>query len=109
MLANAKIKNKPVMLDFYADWCISCKLMDQTTFANANVVQQLDNFTLLRADVTANDSTDKELERYFDVVAPPTILFFKPDGTEIKNLRVVGEMNAKNFLNQLQQVLNSLK
>lgn len=95
---------KPIMLDFYADWCISCKEMDHFTFANPQVMQELKRFTLLRADVTKNDMEDKMLERHFRVVAPPTILFFNKNGKEIKKARIIGEMSATKFLAHLKQI-----
>lgn len=107
-LDNAKTQNKPVMLDFYADWCIACKIMDRTTFADPSVQSALQNFILLRADVTANDAEDKALEQSYHVIAPPTILFFKPDRTELKNLRIVGETDAILFLRQLQEIQKAI-
>jgi len=103
-LQLAKKKGKPVLLDFYAKWCISCKEMDHFTFSNPLVKKRLANFILLRSDVTNNDATDKALERRFRVVAPPTILFFNKDGIEIKNSRVIGEMSAETFLEHVNRV-----
>ncbi len=102
-LQTAKAQHQPVMLDFYADWCISCKEMERFTFSNRNVQQALHRFRLLRADVTRNDDEDKRLEQYFHVVAPPTILFFDENGHEIPNLRVIGEMSARAFLKHLRK------
>ncbi len=107
-LANAKTQNKPIMLDFYADWCIACKIMDRSTFADSDVRSVLQNFILLRADVTANDADDTALEQNYHVIAPPTILFFKPDGTELKNLRIVGETDAAPFLKHLQEIQKAI-
>ena len=92
------------MLDFYADWCISCKEMDHFTFSNPFVKKHLSNFVLLRADVTKNDAADKALERYFRVVAPPTMLFFDKDGNEINHGRIIGEMSAEKFLAHLNKL-----
>ena len=71
--------------------------MDKHTFQNPEVEKLLQNFTFLRANVTHNDATDKTLETYFDVIAPPTLLFFGPDCRELKQYRIVGEMNAEKF------------
>lgn len=101
-LQNAK--GKFVMLDFYADWCVSCKEMDAYTFSDPHVKTTLGNFVLLRANVTANDATDKALEKQYGVIAPPTILFFDPKGVEIPAARIVGEMNARDFLAHLQKI-----
>ena len=103
-LRIAKMKNQPTMLDFYADWCISCKQMELLTFGNPPVQKTLAHFRLLRADITKNDSQDKMLQQYFNVVAPPTILFFSSDGKEIENSRIIGEMPAKKFLQHLNQL-----
>lgn len=103
-LADAKTQHKPVMLDFYADWCLACKKMDKDVFTNPQVKTALANFILLRADVTKNDQVDQELEKSLKVVAPPTIVFFDQNGQEVKTARVVGEMNAKEFLQRVQVV-----
>lgn len=101
-------ENKPVLLDFYADWCIACKAMDRQTFSNPAVVKQLKNFILLRADVTKNDIENKTLERHFQVIAPPTLLFFNIDKKEIHSGRIVGEMNARTFLKHLKTISHAL-
>lgn len=104
--ALAQAKGKQItMLDFYADWCVSCKIMEKTTFADQKVRDALKSMQVLQADVTANDQTDRELEKHFNVIAPPTILFFDRDGNEITAARIVGEMDAKKFLSHLQAVL----
>ena len=92
---------KITMLDFYADWCVSCKIMERNTFSDPKVRKALKDFQVLQANVTANDKTDKALEKYFDVVAPPTILFFDRHGREIKSARIIGEMGPKEFLKHL--------
>jgi len=89
-------ENKLVMLDFYADWCISCKEMEKFTFSNPSVHQNLANVTLLKSDVTDNDDIDKALMKSLGVVGPPAILFFK-NGQEIKSQRVVGFKNVEQF------------
>ncbi len=104
-LAKSRAKGKFLMVDFYADWCTACTSMDKHTFQNPDVEKLLSQFTVLRADVTHNDATDKALETYFDVIAPPTILFFGPDCRELKQYRVVGEMNAEKFKALLEMIL----
>ena len=93
------------MVDFFADWCTACASMEKHTFQDPEVAKLLSQFTFLRANVTHNDATDKALETYFDVIAPPTILFFGPDCRELKQYRVVGEMNAEKFKALLQMIL----
>ncbi len=96
-LDNELAKGQPVMLDFYADWCVSCKEMEALTFTDANVQASLKGVTLLQADVTANDATDKALMKKFGLIGPPAILFFDTQGNEHKSLRVVGFKNAETF------------
>lgn len=94
----------PVMLDFYADWCVSCKEMEKFTFADAGVQARLSGFTLLQADVTANTADDKALLARFGLFGPPGIIFFDAKGQEIKGLRVVGYQEAPVFLKNLDRV-----
>jgi thiol:disulfide interchange protein DsbD len=91
---------KPVMLDFYADWCVSCKEMEHFTFTDPAVAQRLAGFTLLQADVTSNNADDKALLKRFQLFGPPGIIFFK-DGKEVG--RVVGFEDAKTFLASMQR------
>lgn len=97
--------DRPVMLDFYADWCVSCKEMERFTFTNPAVREKLAGFTLLKADVTANSPEDKALLARFGLFGPPGIIFFDKSGEEIRGQRVVGFQEAANFL----QTLNALK
>jgi len=96
-VAAATAAGKAVMLDFYADWCTSCKEMERYTFSDKSVQAALSNAVLLHADVTANDSVDKELMHHFNILGPPTIAFYGPDGEERQNFRVVGYMKAPDF------------
>jgi thiol:disulfide interchange protein DsbD len=96
-VAAAAAAGKPVMLDFYADWCDSCKEMERYTFTDAAVQQALANAVLLKADVTANDDDDQALLQRFGIFGPPTIAFWRTDGVEQKNYRVVGFMPAAEF------------
>ena len=88
---------RPVMLDFYADWCTSCKEMERYTFSDKNVQAALANAVLLHADVTKNDATDQELLKHFGIFGPPTIAFYGSDGEERQRFRVVGYMKATEF------------
>jgi len=92
---------RPVILDFYADWCVSCKEMEKFTFADAAVAAKLKEFTLLQADVTANDADDQALLKRFGLFGPPGIIFFDKAGKEISGLRVVGYQPAEQFLTVL--------
>ncbi len=92
---------KPVMLDFYADWCVSCKEMEHFTFSDERVKKQLDGMLLLQVDVTANSAEHKALLKRFSLFGPPGIIFFDAQGAEIKGLRVIGYQNAERFLKTL--------
>ena len=95
--------DRPVMLDFYADWCVSCKEMERYTFADPAVRAKMAGFTLLKADVTANTPKDKALLARFGLYGPPGIIFFAPGGKEIAGLRVVGFQEAASFLRNLEK------
>lgn len=101
---QASAEGKGVMLDFYADWCVSCKEMEAYTFTDANVKKALNGFVLLQADVTANSDADKALLEKFKLIGPPAILFFGGDQQERAELRVIGYQDAETFLKTLQQV-----
>jgi thiol:disulfide interchange protein DsbD len=104
-LASARSAGKPVMLDFYADWCVSCKEMERYTFTDPKVIAALSGFILLQADVTGNDNEDQALMRdHFGIPGPPAILFFGADGEERRPLRVVGFMAAEPFAAQVRRV-----
>jgi thiol:disulfide interchange protein DsbD len=100
-LAAAKAAGQPVMLDFYADWCVSCKEMEKYTFSVAGVQQDLAGFVLLKADVTANNEADQALLRRFGVYGPPTTAFFGGHGRECRGFRLVGFVAADDFRNHL--------
>jgi thiol:disulfide interchange protein DsbD len=103
-LARAQAENKPVLVDFYADWCVSCKEMDVKVFQHAEVREALQRFVVLRVDVTANNAESKALMQYYQVVAPPTFLVFAATGKALKNLTRVGEMKKDAFLRYLAEV-----
>ena len=93
----ANAQGKAVLLDFYADWCVSCKEMERYTFTDANVQSALGGTVLLRANVTDNDAQDQALLQHFGIFGPPTIAFYGADGQERRNFRVVGYMKAAEF------------
>lgn len=102
--ARIASSNKPVMLDFYADWCVSCKEMEHETFAEARVGKRMSEFTLLQADVTANNPEHKELLKRFKLFGPPAIILFDKSGRELNEKRVVGFMQAEKFLGVLDAI-----
>ncbi len=97
--------DRPVMLDFYADWCVSCKELDRFTFTDPKVVERMNRMLLLKADVTANNAEDKALLQRFGLFGPPGIVFFDPRGRELSGLRVVGFMKPGPFAEILDQAL----
>ncbi len=99
---------KPVMLDFYADWCVACKEYEKFTFSDPTVKQLLKNTTLLQVDVTANSDEDKALMKRFMLFGPPGIIFFDQKGQEITAMKTVGYQNPKRFIRTLNE-LNSQK
>jgi thiol:disulfide interchange protein DsbD len=101
--ALAGANGKHAMLDFYADWCVSCKEMEKLTFSDPRVRDRMSNMLLLQADVTANDADDKALLKRFKLFGPPGIIFFDPQAREVKDARVIGYQNAERFLESLQR------
>ncbi|HKE49478.1 MAG TPA: protein-disulfide reductase DsbD, partial [Rhodanobacteraceae bacterium] len=97
VLEGALKAGKPVILDFYADWCVSCKEMEKFTFSRADVQQALSGFILLKADVTANDETDQALLKRFALFGPPATIFFS-HGDEQRPLRLIGFEKAEDFI-----------
>lgn len=95
----------PVILDLYADWCISCKVMERTVFPEPLVAEKLAQFTLLRADVTANDDQDQSLLKRYGLFGPPSLVFFGEDGGEFEEFRIQGEVDAERLSAQLALVL----
>ncbi len=104
-LAESAAAGKPVMLDFYADWCVSCKEMERFTFADPQVALRLKQFVLLQADVTANTGADIALLKRFGLFGPPGIIFFDAGGRERIDPRVIGFQPADQFLPALERVL----
>ncbi|HRQ46346.1 MAG TPA: protein-disulfide reductase DsbD, partial [Rhodocyclaceae bacterium] len=97
--------SRPVMLDFYADWCVSCKEMERFTFSDPAVAARMGQMLLLKADVTANNDDHKALLQRFNLFGPPGIIFFDPNGREMEHIRVVGFMRAGPFGEILDAVL----
>ena len=102
-LQQAQQQRKRVLVDFYADWCVSCKVMARDVFGQADVQNNLQDWVLLKADVTQNSAEERALQQHFTIFGPPAILFFS-QGEEIANSRIVGEISKSAFLSHLQQV-----
>ncbi len=103
-LQAASAQGKWVMLDFYADWCISCKEMEHYTLSNPEVKQALADFVVLQADITKNNADDKALLKAFNLIGPPAILFFNLSQQEQANARVIGFQGTKTFLKHLSRL-----
>ncbi|NHZ40395.1 protein-disulfide reductase DsbD [Massilia aquatica] len=102
--ALAQNAGKTAMLDFYADWCVSCKEMEKLTFVDPRVKQQLAGSLLLQVDVTANDADDKAMLKRFGLFGPPGIILFDKNGREIAASRVIGYQNADKFTASLSKL-----
>lgn len=105
-VARASAEGKPLMLDFYADWCVSCKEMDALTFSDERVQSLLENALVVQADVTANDAQDQELLKHFDLFGPPGIIFYDKQGAEIPAAEVVGFMKAADFAAHIERFIS---
>ncbi|HET9642210.1 MAG TPA: thioredoxin family protein, partial [Burkholderiaceae bacterium] len=88
---------KPVMLDFYADWCVSCKEMERFTFSDPDIQRRMSAALLLKADVTRNSAEERELLRRFKLFGPPGTVFFDAQGRELHALRVIGFQSSERF------------
>ena len=106
-VADASAAGRPVMFDFYADWCVSCKEMEHLTFTDPGVQAELARAVLLQADVTANDAEDQALLQHFGILGPPTIVFFDASGRELPDYRVVGFMKAGQFRAHVAQAIGN--
>ena len=104
-LGPAAARGQVVMFDYYADWCVSCKEMERFTFSDPAVQAALANVLLLQTDVTANDAADRALLAEYGLFGPPAIQFFGPDGRERRELRVVGYMDAGDFLRVVERAV----
>ena len=99
--------DKPLMLDIYADWCVSCQVLEKRIFTQPDVSAELKDFTLVRADITANSAEDQALLQRFGLFGPPSLLFFSPSGDELQAFRIRGEVSAPDLLARLKAVLQA--
>ena len=106
LLSSATKAGRPVVLDFYADWCLDCKRMHRTTFKDPVVIDALEPWDLIEIDVTDTNQDSEEVKKYFSVFGPPATLFFNSDGTENTELRQYGYLKSEDFLNILGKTKN---
>lgn len=107
-LELAARSGQPALLDLYADWCISCKVMERNVFPRPEVASQLARFRLLRADVTENNADDKALMGAYGLFGPPSLVFFSEDGAELSEVRIQGEVGAAALATHLGAVLAAI-
>ncbi|MBR9868085.1 MAG: protein-disulfide reductase DsbD [Oceanospirillales bacterium] len=101
LLSEAKARQQPVMLDFYADWCISCVELDYVTFADRSVQQGLSGFKRIKVDVTANDDAAKELSNLYRVIGPPALIFYDRSGQYLPNMTLIGVIEPEVFVRHI--------
>ena len=106
-LQTARTDGKSVVLDFYADWCVSCKEMERDTFSDPAVQKALAQTVLLQADVTANDDEDQALLKHFGIFGPPSIMFFGSNGEERRPFRLVGYLGPQEFTDHVAQAFRA--
>ncbi len=107
-LADVAAAGKPAVLDLYADWCISCKVMERSVFPDPAVAARLEAFYLLRADVTDNDALDQALLERYGLFGPPSFVFFDANGREIVEFKLQGEMDREDFVAHLTALIAHL-
>lgn len=103
-LQTAHQKQQPVLLDFYADWCTSCKVIESTTLTHPDVLNALNHMQLIKIDLSANNQQSRALLHAFNVIAPPTFIFIDASGDEKKALRLVGDVSVSDLLNHLHMI-----
>lgn len=104
---KANIAHQPILIDFYADWCRSCKIMEQEMQSNAEIQTLLSQIAVIKVDVTANNSYTQELNQQFNVVAPPAFIYISKTGRRLDDLKQVGEISPDFFKSTLQQLLSA--
>jgi thiol:disulfide interchange protein DsbD len=108
-LADARSSGTPLLLDWYADWCISCKVIEREVLSDANVVERLKGYRLVRFDITASNAEQRVLLDRYQLFGPPALMFFGEDGVERTDARVIGEINARDFAERVAQARRESK
>ena len=103
-LSDAQSKQQPVMLDFYADWCVSCIELDVFTFSDSKVQQSLSDFKVIKVDVTANDDAAKALNRSYQLIGPPALIFYNRSGQKLDNKTLIGVVDPQDFVDHIREI-----
>jgi thiol:disulfide interchange protein DsbD len=103
-LADAKSKGRPVMIDFFADWCVACKELEKLTFADSKVAAVFKGFDLIRVDLTTENDALREVQKNYGIVGLPLLVFYNAKGEMLKDLKIFGYMDARQFLEHLSKV-----
>ncbi|WCM51991.1 protein-disulfide reductase DsbD [Pseudomonas sp. WJP1] len=103
VLAEARSSGTPLLLDWYADWCISCKVIEHEVLDDASVVERLKGYRLIRFDITASNAEQRALLDRYQLFGPPALMFFGKDGVELVDVRVIGEINARDFAERVDK------
>lgn len=103
-LEQARAAGQPVMLDFYADWCISCIELEVYTFADNQVQSALGHYKLIKVDVTANDSAAKALNRAYSLIGPPALIFYNANGEHLPNKTLIGVVDPEDFVTHISTI-----
>ena len=97
------------LIEFTADWCVSCEVIEQEVFSDPTVKNEIQNVQRLSVDVTDYDAEDQAIMQHFDIVGPPTLMWFGPNGQEQRGARIIGELDAEAFLDRYEQARQSVK
>jgi thiol:disulfide interchange protein DsbD len=104
-LARAKTLNRPAIIELYADWCISCKVIERQVLSNDRVRQELEGFERIKLDVTDNTPDQRQWLTDKGLFGPPAFLFFSAEGAELENLRIQGEIDLEGFMQRVSEIV----
>ena len=102
-LANSRQAGKPVLVDFFAEWCVACKILEETTLSDPQVLAAMQDFDLYRVDITEINADSQAIMEQYNILGLPALVFFTPEGMELPESRVLGEMKPDRFLEHLDK------